>query len=89
MQVPDNMKTAGLTGLAALGGAAIAALLGVPAGALIGAMLAVALMAGLGHAVTHDGAQVAPAIEGATSRALGQPHRRVDRAPRRKGASRG
>lgn len=52
MQVPDNMKTAGLTGLAALGGAAIAALLGVPAGALIGAMLAVALMAGLGHAVT-------------------------------------
>ena len=52
MQVPDNMKTAGLTGLAALGGAAIAALLGVPAGALVGAMLAVALMAGLGHAVT-------------------------------------
>ncbi|WP_370232720.1 AbrB family transcriptional regulator [Salipiger bermudensis] len=52
MQVPDNMKTAGLTGLAALGGAALAALLGVPAGALVGAMLAVALMAGLGHAVT-------------------------------------
>ncbi|WP_370203225.1 AbrB family transcriptional regulator [Salipiger bermudensis] len=52
MQVPDNMKTAGLTGLAALGGAAIAARLGVPAGALVGAMLAVALMAGLGHAVT-------------------------------------
>lgn len=51
MQVPDSLKTAGLTGLAALGGAAVAALLGVPAGALMGAMLAVAVMAGLGRAV--------------------------------------
>ena len=51
MQVPEQPKTAALTSLAALAGAGIAALLGVPAGALVGAMLAVALMAALGHAV--------------------------------------
>lgn len=52
MQVPEQLRIAALTSLAALAGAGIAALLGVPAGALVGAMLAVALMAALGHAVT-------------------------------------
>ncbi|MBE9640296.1 AbrB family transcriptional regulator [Salipiger mangrovisoli] len=51
MRVSQELKTAGLTGLAALGGAALAALLGIPAGALVGAMLAVALMAALGQSV--------------------------------------
>ncbi len=51
MQVSQDLKAAGLTGLAALGGAALAALLGIPAGALVGAMLAVALMAALGQSV--------------------------------------
>lgn len=51
MVATEDWKTAGLTGLAALAGAASAALVGVPAGALVGAMLAVAVMAALGRRV--------------------------------------
>ncbi|MBU2957989.1 AbrB family transcriptional regulator [Paracoccus sp. 1_MG-2023] len=51
MALSKDMRAAGLTGLAALGGAALAALLGIPAGALIGAMLAVAALGAAGHAV--------------------------------------
>lgn len=46
-----NLKAAALTAAAALGGAAIAASLGIPAGALVGAMLAVAVLAGSGQPV--------------------------------------
>ena len=51
MWMSDDWKTVGLTGLAALAGAALAALVGIPAGALVGAMLAVALMAAVGATV--------------------------------------
>ncbi|OWY06855.1 AbrB family transcriptional regulator [Thioclava sp. IC9] len=51
MLLRNDLQVAGLTGLAALGGAALAALLGIPAGALVGAMLTVAMLAALGQNV--------------------------------------
>ncbi|MDO6588019.1 AbrB family transcriptional regulator [Salipiger sp. 1_MG-2023] len=47
MQDKAYLKATALTAVAALGGAALAASLGIPAGALVGAMLAVAVLAGL------------------------------------------